>query len=207
MNKPAGFDTTVFVNCPADEHYQPLLRAIVFTLLLCDFTPRSALQEFDGSTVRLEKIKQLIASSRFGIHDISKTELDSHSGLPRFNMPFELGLDLGAKAFGIEHLASKQMLILDSEPYRFQRFLSDIAGQDIAAHNGCPEQAVEQVRTWLNSINHTRQPLLGAVYILDRYRRFQTRLPKICRRASLTLEMLDLNDFIKLASNWLQANV
>jgi hypothetical protein len=117
-----------------------------------------------------------------------------------------MGADLGAKAFGIEHLTSKQMLILDSEPYRFQRFLSDIARQDIAAHNGCPEEAVEQVRTWLNSLNQAGQPLLGAAYIQDRYRRFQTRLPKICRRASLTVEMLDLNDFIKLASNWLQAN-
>jgi len=32
-------------------------------------------------------------------HDISRTELNEHS-LPRFNMPLELGLFLGASRFG-----------------------------------------------------------------------------------------------------------
>ncbi|MBV8636179.1 MAG: hypothetical protein JO002_16925 [Burkholderiaceae bacterium] len=206
MEKPADFDTTVFLNCPADERYTPLLRAIVFTVLICDFTPRSALQELDGGTVRLDKIRRLIACSRLGIHDISRTEVDKRSGLPRFNMPFELGLDLGARAFGAEHLTSKQVLILDSEQYRFQQFLSDIAGQDIAAHKGHPELAIEKVRAWLSSLGTAGHPLPGPTHILQRYRGFQSELPETCHTVRLEPDMLDLNDFINLASNWLNAN-
>jgi len=204
METPANFDTTVFLNCPADDDYGPLLHAITFTILACQFTPRSALQEYDGGTVRLDKIRRLIACSRLGIHDISRTEADGLSGLPRFNMPFELGLDLGARAFGSGQLVNKKMLILDSERYRFQQFISDIAGQDIAAHNGCPEQAIKQVRTWLNSLNDAAQPLHGAAYIQQQYRAFQSGLPEACRTANLELPTLDLNDFINLASRWLR---
>ncbi len=54
--------------------------------------------------------------------------------LPRFNMPFELGLDLGCRDFGSLDLATKQCLILEREPYRYQLVLSDIAGNDVQAH-------------------------------------------------------------------------
>ena len=36
--------------------------------------------------------------------------------------------------------------MLDREPYRYQAFLSDIAGQDIAAHGGEPVRAIGAVR-------------------------------------------------------------
>jgi len=70
MRKHDNFDTNVFVNCPFDDEYRPLLRAIVFTVLACGFTPRSALEERDAGVIRLEKIKRLITESRLSIHDI-----------------------------------------------------------------------------------------------------------------------------------------
>ena len=43
------FADCVFVNCPFDAEYWPIFEAIVFGILDCGFTPRSAL-EFRGST-------------------------------------------------------------------------------------------------------------------------------------------------------------
>ena len=72
---------------------------------------------------------------RFGIHDLSRTQLDRRSRLPRFNMPLELGMFLAAKRFGVELQRRKNALILDRDRYRYQKFISDIAGQDIRAHD------------------------------------------------------------------------
>jgi hypothetical protein len=65
-------------------------------------------------------------------------------------MPFELGLDLGARAFGREH-REKVLLVLDREPYRYQKYLSDIAGQDIYSHDNEPARAAHKVRDWLRT--------------------------------------------------------
>ena len=91
---------SVFINCPFDGEYLPIFRAVVFTVSVCGFVPRCSLEHDDASQVRLEKIYRLIGSSAFGIHDISRTELDGENQLPRFNMPLELGFFLGAKQFG-----------------------------------------------------------------------------------------------------------
>jgi len=95
----------------------------------------------------VEKIIKMIESCRLGVHDISRTELDRENQLPRFNMPFELGLFAGAARFGTKAQTNKISLILDRERYRFQKFISDIAGQDIAAHKGEPQNAIKALRT------------------------------------------------------------
>jgi hypothetical protein len=64
-------------------------------------------------------------------------------------MPLELGLDLGCRRYGKPHHQEKVILVLDVERYRYQRFLSDIAGQDIAAHRNNVETTITAVRNWL----------------------------------------------------------
>ncbi len=145
------YASSVFINCPFDGEYLPIFRAIVFTVSVCGFVPRCSLEHDDASQVRLEKIYRLIGSSTFGIHDISRTELDGENQLPRFNMPLELGFFLGAKQFGSGRHRSKRCLILDRDRYRFQKFISDIAGQDIKAHGDSPEMVIRTVRDWLRS--------------------------------------------------------
>lgn len=54
----------------------------------------------DGGQTRIDKLYGLIGECRYGIHDLSRTELDDVNQLPRFNMPLELGLFLGAKRYG-----------------------------------------------------------------------------------------------------------
>ena len=87
----------VFVNCPFDAEYKStLFPAIIFTIYDCGFRARSALEDEDGGKNRLDKIFSIINSSKFGIHDISRTELDRDTNLPRFNMPLELGAFMAA---------------------------------------------------------------------------------------------------------------
>src|ERR1051325_3511272 len=97
------YDLNVFINCPFDTTYSPIFEAIVFAVHDAGFRPKCARERLDSSEVRLQKIVALIRESRFSIHDLSRTEVDSSSALPRFNMPLELGIDLGCKAFSRQH--------------------------------------------------------------------------------------------------------
>ena len=103
--RPHDYDTSVFINCPYDSAYEPLLHAIVFAVHHMRLEPKLALGSSDAGYLRLEKILALIEGCKYSIHDISRTELDPNHGLPRFNMAFELGLDLGCK--GMENVVTK----------------------------------------------------------------------------------------------------
>jgi hypothetical protein len=138
---PASPSASVFINCPFDPQYQPLFEAIVFCVSACGFVPRCTLELTDAAEVRIENIYRLIAQCNHSIHDISGTEVDDQPyQLPRFNMPLELGIFLGAKRFG-GRSSHKRCLIMDRAPYRYQRFISHIGGQDIRAARQKPCQS------------------------------------------------------------------
>ena len=123
---PAAPSASVFINCPFDKQYQPIFDAIVFCVVACGFEPRCTLELTDAGDVRIENIYRLIAQCNHSIHDISRTEVgDQPYRLPRFNMPLELGIFLGAKRFG-GRSSRKHCLIMDRAPYRYKRFISDI---------------------------------------------------------------------------------
>jgi hypothetical protein len=122
------YDHDVFINCPFDEPYQSMFYALVFAVHDCGFKVRCTLEIDDAGSVRFDNIVELIRECRFGIHDVSRTELDKVSSLPRFNMPLELGIFLGAMRFGSGKQRQKHSLVLDREPYRYQKFVSDISG-------------------------------------------------------------------------------
>jgi hypothetical protein len=107
------YSRSVFINCPFSSDYQPIFRGILFSVYACEFRPRCAREVSDSSQNRLAKIQKIIGESKFGIHDISIMELDPKTKLPRFNMPFELGLFLAAKNFGSKQQKSKVALIFD----------------------------------------------------------------------------------------------
>lgn len=191
----------VFVNCPFHESYDPQFNAMVFALARCSFTVRSARERDDGGQLRIDKILGIIDESDFGIHDISFTDLDTDSGLPRFNMPFELGLDLGARHFGDADHKEKQILILDREQYRFQKFLSDIAGQDPKSHDGDVAKTVDCVRTFLNSLTKTRMP--STKIIMEAYESFLADLPALCENNDLDHDALDYHDYYWAVIEWI----
>ena len=202
--RSANYNDNVFINCPFDANYKQLFDAMVFAIHDCGFIPRCALEEDDASEVRIDKIYNIIADCRYGIHDISRTQLDAASGFPRFNMPLELGIFLGAKKFGIAEQKRKKCLILDTEPYRYQQFISDIAGQDIQAHNDTSEVIVKIVRDWLRNASR-RETIPSGSIIWERYQEFMEKLPQTAREARLTVEELIFNDYTLLVAQWLES--
>ncbi|CAN5182133.1 hypothetical protein BH24GEM2_BH24GEM2_18280 [soil metagenome] len=201
-----GYDNSVFVNCPFDSTYRPLFEAGTFATYDCGFYPRCALEVEDSSQVRIEKITGIIKQCRLAIHDISRTQLDPGVRLPRFNMPLELGLFLGAKTFGSGDQKRKAAIILDTEPYRFQRFISDIAGQDIRAHRRKPDEAIRQVREFLSTHCDEGVILPGGDKIVERYRRFRRGLPAACAALHLDPAKLNFRDLTTVIVGWLKAN-
>ena len=199
----SDYNNNVFINCPFDENYKPLFDAMVFAVHDCGFIPRCALEEDDASEVRIDKIYNIIADCRYGIHDISRTELDKDSGLPRFNMPLELGLFLGAKRFGTEEQKRKKCLVLDKEQYRYQQFISDIAGQDIQAHNDRSQEVIMHVRNWLRNASR-RETIPGGSIVWRRYQDFKRDLPQTARECQLTVEDLIFNDYTLVVTRWLR---
>ena len=197
------YNDNVFLNCPFDSAYKQLFDAMVFTVHDCGFIPRCALEEEDASQVRIDKIYNIIADCRYGIHDISRTELDKDSELPRFNMPLELGVFLGAKQFGIDEQKRKNCLILDKEQYRYQQFISDIAGQDIQAHNNNPEGIITVVRNWIRTASK-RQTIPSGSIIWGRYQEFMEDLPQLAQENQLEVDELIFNDYTLVITRWLR---
>lgn len=194
------------MNCPFDSAYQPLFDAIVFALHDCGFQAHCALEAEDSGEERIRKIKRIIRECACGIHDISRVELDPVNQLPRFNMPLELGLFLGAQEYGHAEQRRKRSLVLDAEPYRYQKFCSDIAGQDIRAHSNDPERAVAAVRGMLSTALEGRARIPGATAIRERYTRFRADLSVLCRRTHVKVAELQFMDYRYFVERWLRSN-
>jgi hypothetical protein len=203
----SDYEQNVFVNCPFDPDYAELFDAIVFTVHDCGFKARCTLEVDDSAQVRIDKIFDIIQECMFGIHDISRTEIDLTSGLPRFNMPLELGIFLGARRFGQGKQREKICLILDKERYRYQQYCSDISGQDIRSHGGDIRKAIIAVRDWLRNATTERDVIIpSGSRIFNRYEIFLSELPQLCTSLNLDQEELIYNDYITLAVGWLTAN-
>jgi hypothetical protein len=195
------YDQNVFVNCPFDAEYAPIFEAIIFAVHDAGFRPICARSKLDSSQIRLQKIFELIASSRYSVPDLSRTSLDDATGLPRFNMALELGIDLGCKQYSPEH-SDKSVLVFDAEQYRYQKYVSDLAGQDIARHENEPEHAVGHVRDWLRTESRLHG-IPGGYTIYKRYEAFRADLPTICSELKLDIANLAFADFSYIVARWL----
>lgn len=199
------YSWNVFLNVPFDRQYQRLLDALVFVVYDCGFVPRCALEEDNSGNVRFERIQALIGDCRYAIHDISRTQLDRTNRLPRFNMPLELGVFIGARRFGMKKHRDKNCLILDIERYRYQKFISDIAGHDIKEHGNDAATLIRRVRDWLNTAAGG-QPMPGGGTVANRYLRFRKDLPKLCEEVPIGDDELTFVDYCHFVEAWLKAN-
>jgi hypothetical protein len=195
------YNISVFINCPFDTAYKKLFNSVVFAVIHCGFKARCALEIDDGGQVRIDKILKIVEGCKYGVHDLSRTELDRVSRLPRFNMPLELGLFLGASRFGAALQRRKRSLILDRHPHRYQKFISDISGQDIKAHAREERQAIRVVRDWLSTSSGRAIP--GGAYLYQRYLDFRAELPRLCRDLKLKKSELTYNDFSNIVAAWI----
>ncbi|MES2667177.1 MAG: hypothetical protein V4712_13860 [Pseudomonadota bacterium] len=168
----ASFDQSVFINCPFDADYAPILQGVLFCVVRLGFEPRLASERGDSGENRLEKIKGLIEESRWSIHDLSRCQARRKGEIFRLNMPFELGVDWGCRQYYGQGRDAKRFLILEEKPYRFQAALSDISGCDIETHAGDVHKAVIKVRNWLRQ--QTGVQADGPQKMLGDYEDFQS---------------------------------
>ena len=195
----------VFINCPFSDDYDSYFKAILFTVIRSGFNPRCAREDDDGGDVRFDKICRIIEDCKYGIHDISETESAGEPPLPRFNMPLELGLFLGARKYGDAEQALKKAIIFDREPYRYQKFISDISGQDIHAHNNDVGQLIIGVAAWLRRASK-RKTVPGGTAIADEYEVFMDNLPIMLAARQMQPQDLTYDDDITFIAEWLVRN-
>jgi len=207
MKTPARYSDNVFINCPFDSTYSGLFEALIFVVQDCGFVARCAREEDDAGDVRINKIMKIIDQCKYGIHDISKADLDINTGLARFNMPLELGLYLGARRYSVSphYNKEKRTLIMDSDQYRYRNFISDLSGQDIIGHNGSEQQIISGVRNFLLT-NSKRNTIPSGDYINDRFNLFLVNLPDFCARLHWNRNALTFLEYITCVSEWIKIN-
>jgi hypothetical protein len=120
-------------------------------------------------------------------------------------MPLELGIFMGCNEFGNKPHSMKRYVILDSEPFRYQAFVSDLGGQDIKVHQNTTEGMITCIREWLGN-KKKNLALPHSSYFIDEYQKFQTALPELCSVNRWTPEELSFNEYSSLASLWVNTD-
>lgn len=202
--KPS-YNDLVFINCPFDIDYRNNFEAIVFSVYRCGFFPISALSEDNALDNRLSKIIRLIGKCRYGIHDISRIQLNPH-GFPRFNMPFELGIFFGAIKFGERQQKQKNALVFEQTKFTYQEYISDLNGIDTKAHENSTENIIQHIRNWLNTSSRRRK-IPGHVRIINEFEDFQVFLPDTAAKLNLLRTDLSFNDLCSLTEEYLKTYV
>ncbi|HJZ43068.1 MAG TPA: hypothetical protein VJ233_05060 [Hyphomicrobiaceae bacterium] len=194
MSEP---DRNVFINCPFDKEFLPCFAALVFTITACGYVARCALEDRDGAKIRFSKLVKLISECRYTIHDLSRVELNIND-LPRFNMPFELGLVIGAKHFGTKTQRQKSALIMVRQQFALSEYLSDLGGNDPAAHGDDPRELVRIVSRYLHRTPDGAPLPGGPQWLFDKFTLFTTEgLPRSAAAVNRTLAECDpIDDFL-----------
>ena len=163
---------SVFLNIPYDKQFEDLYLAYIVGLTQLGLRVNATLAVPNQG--RLESIIQLIEESDFSIHDLSRIELSE--GIPRFNMPVELGLALYRS-----HIAKgrHRVFVFETKSYRAQRSTSDINGIDPQIHGRTPKGVMAGLR------NIFRQPgnVTTVPEMLASYRSLKRKVPELRRNA------------------------
>ncbi len=163
---------SVFLNIPYDAAFEDLYLAYIVGLTQLGLRVNATLAVPNQD--RLQTIIRLIEASGFSIHDLSRIEA-SH-GVPRFNMPVELGLALYRS-----HVTKgkHRVFVFESKPYRAQRSTSDVNAIDPHIHHGTPKGLMGSLR------NIFRQPGNATTVpeMLASYRAVKRKLPEFRRNS------------------------
>lgn len=168
-----NYSKNVFINCPFDDPFKPILKALIFTIIYFKYQPRLSLEQSDSGKVRLMKILECIQESKYGIHDLSRIQASKKNEFFRFNMPFELGADFGCKFYSSRH-KDKSFLVLSKEKYDYMKAISDLNGIDIKYHKNEAENIIHVTREWFIETVGLRN-LDGPMKIWLKYNDFQTK--------------------------------
>jgi hypothetical protein len=203
-----NFSLNVFVNCPFDGEYEPILKAILFCLVRFGLRPRIATERNNAGETRIDKIAELIGASEYSVHDLSRCQAREGGEHYRMNMPFELGMDFACRRYGGAPYGEKKILVLEEQKYRYQAALSDLAGVDIVPHEGRYELAVRGVRNWLAGMNGFEQ--IGSARVLSEYEDFQEWYTERQRAAGFSIDdMRDVGipELLQAMLDWMAAGL
>jgi hypothetical protein len=146
------YEKSVFINCPFDPAFEPLFDAIVFSVVACDFIPRSALESRGVADSRIERIARALLSSRFSIHDLSRCRGEGDESLARFNMPLELGMAMALRLTQATTRRDHDWVALVTEGHSYVRFVADLAGFDLLRHDNTARSMVREILSWLQTL-------------------------------------------------------
>ena len=140
-------ETNVFLNVPFDRKFERPFVALVVGVVAHGGIPRCVL-ELPSSKQRLARLLRLIRSCDISFHDLSRVQSTrtTHGLVPRFNMPFELGLAV---------MHDRRFFVLEERPYRLLASLSDLNGFDPLVHHNDPRVVLSKLRDALRSTPHS----------------------------------------------------
>lgn len=201
-----NFNRNVFVNCPFDEDYKQILSSIIFTIIELGYIPRLSMERADSGESRISKIVSLIDESKFGIHDLSRMISSEKNEHFRMNMPFELGIDYGAKVLKGGQWSEKKLLILEKERFRFHKSLSDLSGSDIKIHENEPVKAVKAIRDWFVVTEDIKAPSANKIW--TRFNEFNAYLYtlEVEIGGHDSLDDLQLTEKIRHINQWVESS-
>ena len=132
MQPPASLDQqSVFLNVPFDREYTDLFVTLIASLTGLGRKPRCVLEVPASGRDRLDRIFQLLSRCGTSLHDLSRVSLSGALQVPRFNMPFELGI-----AYCLSKHSNHRFFVLEEQTFRLQATLSDLNGHDPHIHEG-----------------------------------------------------------------------
>jgi hypothetical protein len=207
------YEIHVFVNCPYDSKYRPLQRALIFALIKLGFVPCLAAQISNSGQMRMEKIRQQIRECRHSVHDLSWVISGSKGEAARMNMPYELGLDLGALWYGGAPLDKKVLLVLERKRGSVRKALSDHAGFDLRTHEGRIDLLLREVRAHFYA-HRASQPggvtsgFPGHDELMAEWQLFLAWLqkrPDGSLRSETELQSMEVAEFKDKVREWLEA--
>ena len=177
----------VFINVPFDAEYENTFLALVASLVGLGLNPRCVL-EVPPAIDRLRRLYSLIRSCPFSLHDLSRVQVGRTGPfrVPRFNMPFELGLAAAVALDADQH----QWRVLERVPHRVAQSLSDISGYDPMIHNGTVRGTIDAILDIFGNVPDP--PLSEAEDLLWMYRRLSRY------RSALRATVYRTNSFKKL---------
>ena len=161
--KPRVSAGSVFLNVPYDANFENLLLAYIAAISAFGFTPRATLEIPFGQR-RLDRILALV-------------QLDARAPrVPRFNMPFELGLTVALEKTARPDHA---WVVCESMRRRINKSLSDLDGTDAYIHDGTIKGVFREVCNAF--VGSSRQPTVTEM--MQIYRVLRAQFQGILRRA------------------------
>jgi len=165
--------TEVFLNLPYDPKFENLFLAYICAAHAIGLVPRVTL-EIPGGARRLDRILGLIQKCAFSVHDLSRVQLDrNRPRVPRFNMPFELGLAVAWEKSGQPHV----WFVMEAMNYRLAKSLSDLNGTDPYIHKGTVEGVFREMG---NAFVRQRGATVPQMWTF--YRQVRKQVPGILQR-------------------------